>query len=142
MVVDVAGKVRHPGVYALAMTARVYDAVRAAGGALPGVSLASVNLAARLVDGQQVIIGVATVAAPTVPAPTASGAATSSPGPVDLNTATAEQLQTLPGVGPVLAQHILDWRAQHGGFTSIVQLHSVPGIGDVKFSALRGLVSV
>lgn len=141
VVVDVAGRVRRPGVYTLPMTARVYDAVRAAGGALPGVSLASVNLAARLVDGEQVTIGVAAAPASSTPGG-ASGAPAADHGPVDLNTATAEQLQTLPGVGPVLAQHILDWRAQHGGFTSIVQLHSVPGIGDAKFAALRDLVSV
>jgi competence protein ComEA len=147
VVVDVAGRVRHPGVYRLPLGARVDDAVRAAGGAVPGVRLDRLNLAAKLVDGQQVPVGVA-------PAPDAGGGAgpgdagsaggSSAPagGPVDLNTATLEQLQTLPGVGPVLGQHILDWRAQHGRFTSVDQLNDVPGIGDVKFAALKPLVTL
>jgi competence protein ComEA len=142
VVVDVAGKVRHPGVYRLPAGARVDDAVQAAGGALSGARLDRLNLAAKLVDGQQVAVGVApALDAGGGPPATAGGSA--SPGaPVDLNTGTLEQLQTLPGVGPVLAQHILDWRAQHGRFASVEQLNDVTGIGDVKFAALKSLVTV
>ena len=151
VVVDVAGKVRRPGLYRLPPGSRVDDAIRAAGGARPGVRLDGLNLAAKLVDGQQVAVGVA-------PAPDAggdgaggggAGAGGADPGggaaggaPVNLNTATLEQLQTLPGVGPVLAQHVLDWRAAHGRFSSVDQLNDVSGIGDVKFAALKSLVTV
>jgi len=146
-VVDVAGKVRHPGVYQLAAGARVSDAVTAAGGMLPGVDPASVNLARKVVDGEQVLIGV-----PPVPGAAAAGADPASPppgtaggaasGPIDLNTATAAQLDALPGVGPVLAQRIVDWRGQHGRFASVDQLKDVSGIGDAKFADLKPLVSV
>jgi competence protein ComEA len=136
--VDVTGKVHHPGVYKLSASSRVIDALRAAGGALHGTSLDSLNLAARLVDGQQVAVGApAAVAAPGV---TAAGAA-SAPAMVDLNTATVEQLQTLPGIGPVLAQHIVDYRTQHGPFTSVDALQQVSGIGPSKFAQLKGHVS-
>ena len=143
VVVDVAGRVRHPGLYRLPPGARVDDAVRAAGGALPGVKLDALNLAAPLVDGQQIAVGIrpaadaggAPIAGVSAPARTASG-------PVDLNSATLEQLETLPGVGPVLAQHVLDWRGAHGRFTSVDQLNDVTGIGDVKFGALKPLVTV
>ena len=147
VVVDVAGKVRHPGLHRLPPGSRVDDAVRAAGGALPGVNLNSLNLAAKVVDGQQIAVGVP-------PAPGAGGAAAGSGagasgggspggnvGPVDLNTATPEQLEALPGVGPVLAQNILDWRAAHGRFNSVDQLTDVTGIGPAKFATLRPLVT-
>ncbi|MDT4892972.1 MAG: competence protein ComEA [Pseudonocardiales bacterium] len=140
LVVDVTGKVRRPGLYRLPPGARVDDAVRAAGGALPGVSLASVNLAAKVADGQQVAIGMAG-AAQSAGGSTSGGAAGAAAGPVSLNSASLEQLQTLPGVGPVLAQHILDWRTAHGSFTSVEQLNEVLGIGTTKFAALRPLVS-
>jgi competence protein ComEA len=143
-VVDVAGKVRRPGIYRLPAGARVDDAVRAAGGALPGVSLDSLNLASRVSDGQQIAVGIAS--APGLSSTTGigsgSGSGVGGSAPVNLNSATLEQLQTLPGVGPVLAQHVLDWRAAHGSFRSVQQLNDVPGIGDVKFAALRQLVSV
>jgi competence protein ComEA len=148
VVVDVAGKVRHPGLYRLPAGSRVDDAVRAAGGPLPRVRLDSLNLAAKLVDGQQIAVGVpAAAGAPAGGAlpgdPGGGGAAGGSPaGPVDLNSAGLEQLQTLPGVGPVLAQHIVDWRTAHGRFASVDQLDDVPGIGEVKFAALKALVSV
>jgi len=142
VVVDVAGKVRRPGVYRLPSGARVIDALKVAGGALPGVSTTALNLAAPLRDGQQVVVGMPVPAsAASVPGGADVPAGSADPGPVDLNTATLEQLQSLPGVGPVLAQHILDWRTQHGRFASIDQLNEVSGIGTVKFAALRPLVT-
>jgi competence protein ComEA len=139
VVVDVAGKVRHPGLYRLPPGARVDDAVRRAGGALRGVELSSLNLAARVVDGQQILVGLPPVAAPGGTG--AGGASAAAAGPVSLNSATSDELEVLPGVGPVLAQHILDWRTAHGGFTSVDQLNDVPGIGEVKFADLRSLVT-
>jgi competence protein ComEA len=141
VVVDVVGKVRRPGVYRLPAGARVDDALRAAGGALSGVDLSALNLARMLGDGEQIAVGVAGATDPGTVAPSASGG-TSGAGPVNLNTATLEQLDGLPGVGPVLAQHILDWRAAHGRFDSVDQLREVSGIGPSKFADLKGLVSV
>lgn len=147
VVVDVSGKVHRPGVYTLRAGARVVDAVTAAGGPLPGVPLTGLNLAARVTDGQQVPVGVP-AAAPADPAatgvPSAGTGGSDGPGgpPVNLNTAGLDELQTLPGIGPVTAQHIMDWRAQHGQFASVDQLREVSGIGDVKFTELKSLVSV
>jgi len=144
VVVDVAGKVRRPGLYRLPAGARVDDALRAAGGPLRRVDLSSLNLAARVVDGQQILVGVA--GGPAAAGPPAGGPApapaASSTAPVSLNSATLEQLEALPGIGPVLAQEILDWRAANGGFTSIDQLTQVSGIGDVTFADLRPLVTL
>ncbi len=145
VVVDVAGKVAHPGVYHLPGGSRVDDAVTAAGGAVGRVDLSSLNLAALLTDGQQISVGVpSAVPAPVGGAVTGDGSdGTALAGAiVDLNSASLDQLETLPGVGPVLGQHILDWRTQHGSFTGIDQLQDVSGIGDVKFAALRDLVRV
>jgi competence protein ComEA len=138
IVVDVAGKVARPGIYRLPADSRVFDAVRAAGGAKPGVDTVTINLAAPLQDGQQVVVG--TSGAPAPPGPVGSGSS-SVPTVVDLNTASLEELETLPGVGPVLGQHILDWRSEHGRFDSIDQLNEVSGIGEVTFAELRGLVT-
>ena len=138
LVIDVAGRVRHPGLVHLPAGARVADALAAAGGALPGVDLTTVNLARALADGEQVVVG-APGAAP------AGGAASSGSAPdvlVDLNTATLEQLDSLPGVGPVLAQRILDWRTQHGRFTSVDQLGEVGGIGSKKLGDIKPHVRV
>ena len=143
MVVDVVGKVRHPGVYRLRGGARVGDALRAAGGPLPAVDLSSLNRARKLSDGEQIAVGVtgAPAAGPSMPAGAAPGSASGS-APVDLNTASLEQLDGLPGVGPVLAQRIVDWRTAHGQFASVDQLREVSGIGPSKFDDIRGLVTV
>ncbi|MFB8754805.1 helix-hairpin-helix domain-containing protein [Streptomyces nigra] len=143
IVVDVGGKVRDPGVHRLPAGSRVADALRAAGGVRPGTDTDGLNQARFLVDGEQVIVGAPPGAAGPAPAVGTGGAA--GPGgaptaPVSLNTATLEQLDTLPGVGPVLAQHIIDHRTRHGGFRSVDELRDVNGIGDRRFADLRNLV--
>lgn len=144
IVVDVSGKVRRPGIHRLPSGARVADALRAAGGVRPGVDLDGLNRARVLVDGEQILVGVppGTAAAGGTEGggagPTAAGGTAT--GPVSLNSATAEQLEALPGVGPVLAQHIVDYRAQHGGFRSVGELREVTGIGDRRFADLQSLV--
>ncbi|MEV5143921.1 ComEA family DNA-binding protein [Streptomyces sp. NPDC052727] len=143
IVVDVSGKVRKPGIRRLPAGARVADALRAAGGVRPGVSTEGLNRARFLVDGEQVVVGTpAGAAAPPAPAggSLTGSTGTGPPAPVSLNTATAEQLDTLPGVGPVLAQHIIDYRTRHGGFRSVDELREVNGIGDRRFTDLRDLV--
>ncbi len=136
VVVDVAGKVRHPGLVTLPAGARVADALRAAGGTRPGIDLTGLNLARKLIDGEQIVVGVEGAAPGTTsgaPGPT---------NPIDLNTATVDQLDELPGVGPVLAQRIVDWRTAHNGFTAVAQLRQVTGIGDSKYADLQPLVRV
>jgi competence protein ComEA len=131
-VVHVAGAVRRPGVYDLPPGARVQDAVRRAGGAKPNANVDAVNLAARLVDGQQIV-----VPGPGA-APPAAGAAAETPSvPVSLGSATLEQLQTLDGVGPATAQKIVAYRTEHGGFRSVDDLANVPGIGPKKLAAIK-----
>ncbi|MGA5500790.1 helix-hairpin-helix domain-containing protein [Streptomyces umbrinus] len=146
VVVDVSGKVREPGLQRLPAGSRVADALRAAGGVRPGTDTEGLNRARLLVDGEQVVVG----APPAVAGPGAAGgpgavgsggaAAGAAAVPVGLNTATLEQLDTLPGVGPVLAQHIIDYRTQHGGFRSVDELREVNGIGDRRFADLQNLV--
>ncbi|MGX1252837.1 competence protein ComEA [Streptomyces ambofaciens] len=142
IVVDVGGKVREPGIHSLPAGSRVADALRAAGGVRPGTKTDGLNRARFLVDGEQVIVGApASVPAPGPgPAPGGSTGAAGSAAPVSLNTATTDQLDTLPGVGPVLAQHIIDYRTQHGGFRSVDELREVNGIGERRFADLRDLV--
>ena len=142
LVVDVVGRVHRPGVYRLPPGSRVDDAVAAAGGVLGGVDPVTVNLARKLADGEQLVIGVAAPAGGGLPAGEGGSAAGNGSALVDLNSATVTQLDALPGVGPVLAQHIVDWRTQHGRFDSIDQLQSVSGIGDAKYATLRPLVTV
>jgi competence protein ComEA len=141
--VHVAGAVRSPGVYRLRDGERVQDAVRRAGGPRAGADLNAINLAAKVADGQQVVVP-RRGAAGAVPV---SGAETGEPGsapqpPVSLNTATAEQLDTLDGVGPATASKILEYRRQHGGFRSIDDLGEIPGIGPKRLAALRGKVQL
>lgn len=145
LVVEVAGKVRTPGIYRLPGGSRVYQAVRAAGGALPGTDTTGINMAAPISDGEQIIVGGPPGSGGTVIPPPPGGvpgAAGGSSAPVPLNSATQEQLESLPGVGPVLAQKILDWRNEHGRFTSVDELRQVSGIGEVKFAALKPRVTV
>jgi len=139
VVIDVAGAVRRPGLYRIAQGARVADALRRAGGATRRADLSLVNLAQLVADGEQVLIprrGEA--AAPSGAAAGASGAPT---GPIHLNSATVEQLDTLPGVGPVTAQKIVDYRAKHGAFSSVDELDAIPGIGPARLDQLRDLVA-
>jgi competence protein ComEA len=132
LVVDVTGAVRRPGVYRMPAGSRVNDAVTRAGGPSSKAELEAVNLAARLADGQQVVVPerLATGA-------TASAAATAEDGPISLGTATAEQLEEIDGIGPVTAGDIVDFRDQHGGLSSVDQLDQVPGIGPATMEALR-----
>ena len=152
LVVSVSGKVHRPGLVEVPPGARVADALTAAGGALPGTDLSQLNLARRLIDGEQVAVGVrgAPDAAPAV-APAAAGgvepgsgvaAPGSPPGRLDLNAATADQLDKLPGIGPVTVQRILDWRTRNGRFARVEQLREIEGIGERRFSQLRELVTV
>jgi competence protein ComEA len=141
LVIHVAGAVRRPGVYRLRSGARVDDAVQRAGGATRRADLGGLNLAAELEDGRQVLVperaraaggGVAT-----------GGASAPAPGqPVNLNTATLEQLDTLSGIGPLTAQKILDFREERGGFGSIEELGEIPGIGDKRLASLREEVTL
>jgi competence protein ComEA len=139
VIVHVAGAVREPGVYRMRPDARVDHAVGRAGGATARADLSQVNLAAKVEDGRQVLVpekvGAAGAAAGT--------AATTEPDvPLNLNTATLEQLDELDGIGPATAQSILDYREEHGGFSSVEELGEVPGIGDVRLASLREQVRV
>jgi competence protein ComEA len=145
LVVSVVGKVRRPGLVTVPAGSRVADAIGKAGGPLRGADLTPLNLARRLADGEQIAVGVPGPAAE--PAPVVGTGA--GPGPpatpgakVDLNRATVAQLDGLPGVGPVTAQRIVDWRTAHGRFTSVQQLRQVPGIGERRFTQLQALVTV
>jgi competence protein ComEA len=143
VVVAVSGKVRKPGLIRLPAGSRVDDAVRAAGGPAPGVDLGALNLARRLVDGEQVLVG---IGPPPGAAPPAGAAAAGGAGAagalLDLNAASAADLDALPGIGPVLAQRIVDWRTEHGRFASVDQLREVTGIGEAKYEDLRAKVTV
>jgi competence protein ComEA len=139
IVVHVVGAVRRPGLYALRNGARIADAVRRAGGTTRKANLEAINLAAPAEDGLQVVVP------RRQPAVASGGAAgpgeTAASGPVHLNTATVEELDTLPGVGPVTAEKILDWRQEHGAFTSVEDLDAIPGIGPARLEQLRDLVA-
>ena len=155
VVVSVVGLVRTPGLVTLEPGARIADALAAAGGALDGADVVGLNMARRVADGEQIVVGIgappgrptemgsaviADAAAPADAAPSAG--AQGQAGAVDLNTATAEQLDTLPGVGPVTAAAIVSWRESNGRFDSVDQLGEVDGIGPVRLAKLRDLVQV
>ena len=138
LVVHVVGGVRRPGLYRLEDGSRVDDAIRMAGGPRPKAALELINLAAPVADGQQVIVPLkgkdGAVAAAEVPG--------APPQPVHLNSATLEELDTLPGIGPVTAQKILDYRTEHGAFSSVDELDAVPGIGPARLAELKDLVDL
>ncbi|MFJ6215187.1 helix-hairpin-helix domain-containing protein [Streptomyces sp. NPDC092296] len=136
VVVDVSGKVRHPGLRTLPRGSRVADALRAAGGPAHGADTTGLNLARVVADGEQILVG-----APSTQSAAVTVTGGSAGGPVSLNAATAEQLDALPGVGPVLAQHIIEFRDSHGGFTAVDQLRQVAGIGRRKYADLAPLVT-
>ena len=135
LVVDVVGAVRRPGLVRLRAGSRVADAVDRAGGLAHAAERAGVNFAAPVLDGQQVFVPARGAAAATL-----AGAASPSSGPVSLSSATAEQLDALPGVGPVTAEKIVAYRAQHGAFRSVDELDAISGIGPSRIADLRGLV--
>jgi competence protein ComEA len=138
LVIDVAGAVRRPGLYRLKSGSRIDDAIAAAGGATANAQLEAVNLAAPIADGEQVVVPGRGAAGVVAASPPAAGSSPSAP--LDLNTATLEQLEALPGVGPVTAQKILDYRQAHGAFHSVAELEGVPGIGPAHMAQLKGLV--
>jgi competence protein ComEA len=142
LIVDVSGRVRKPGVYSLVKGSRAIDALNLAGGALPGVNLGDINLAHILFDGEQIIVGAPRVSyssgsrsAPKAKAPTAAS-------PLSLNSATLAQLDTLPGIGPVMANRIFAYRKLNGPFTLIDDLKKVSGIGDATFAEISKLVRI
>jgi competence protein ComEA len=134
LVVYVSGAVRRPGLYRLARGTRIDDAVALAGGATARADLVAVNLAAPLADGEQIVVPLRGAAGAT------SGAAASPTAPLDLNSASLEQLDALPGIGPTTAQKILDYRQAHGAFHSLDELDAVPGMGPARIEQLKGLV--
>jgi competence protein ComEA len=138
VVVSVVGQVAKPGLVTLPTGARVADAIQAAGGLVPGVDAGAVNQAAVVSDGQQIAVGIP--AAASAATTRAGSSATTSAERVDLNTATVSDLDGLPGVGPVLAQRIIDFREQRGRFTTVDQLNDVPGIGPSLYARLAPLV--
>jgi len=140
LVVDVVGAVRRPGLYRLAQGTRVADALSRAGGLTPKADRTLVNLAAPLADGEQVIVPARVSGAGAAGISGSSGSAAPA-GPVHLNVATLEQLDALPGVGPVTAQKILDYRQKHGAFGSVDELDAIPGIGPARLDQLRDLVA-
>jgi competence protein ComEA len=149
VVVHVAGAVRRPGIYRLLGASRVDDAVKLAGGATRRADLDGLNLAAEVEDGRQILVperappGGVAVAAATAPGGAPGSAGAVAPGlPVNLNTATLAELDVLPGIGPAMAQRILDHREANGGFGSIEELADVPGIGEVRMASLREQVRV
>lgn len=137
LVVAVVGRVRRPGLVRLPPGARVADAIEKAGGAVPGADLSALNLARRVVDGEKIHVG-------TPPPPGGGGAAPDQTpgGKVNLNLATVAQLDTLPGVGPVLAERIVEYREKHGGFRGVDELRKVDGIGATRYERLKDLVTV
>lgn len=140
--VAVVGSVNVPGLVTLPEGARVSDAIEAAGGALPGTDLSTLNIARKVADGEQIVVG---LPGPPVdsgtsePQPTAGGASTAL---VDINSANVTQLDELPGIGPVLAQRIVDFREENGPFKSVEELENVSGVGPAVLAKVKDLVTV
>jgi competence protein ComEA len=145
LVVDVTGLVHHPGVYEFHQGDRVIDAIRRAGGARRGADLTSINLAALLTDAEQIVVGKTGGAGPVSavgPGGVSAGGASGAGAVVNINTATLDQLETLPGIGPALGQRIIDYRTQHGPFRSVSDLLNVSGIGDKRLADMKAQVTV
>jgi competence protein ComEA len=142
VVVHVAGAVAEPGVYELPSGARVHDAIDVAGGTLPRADPAALNLAALLVDGERIYVPRPGESVPLPASGSGSGSAGTPSGPVDVNHATLEQLDELPGIGPATAAAIVDHREQNGPFATVDDLEAVRGIGPAKLEAIRDLVGV
>jgi competence protein ComEA len=144
VLVDVAGAVVRAGVVRLAGPGRVVDAIAAAGGAVPNADLDQVNLAAKIADGDRIYVPRRGESPPPAPSAgsTSSASASAQSGPVDLNSASPEQLDALPGVGPATAKAIVEYRTRHGRFRTVDDLLSVPGIGPAKLATLKPLVRV
>jgi competence protein ComEA len=140
--VDVAGRVRRPGIVVLPAGSRVVDALEEAGGAAPRVDLSSLNLARVLTDGEQIVVGAVALAGPAVPAAGSTAAPPAGAALVNLNTADEPQLETLPEVGPVTAGAIVAWRTENGGFTAVEELLEVDGIGDATLAQIAPFVTV
>lgn len=141
LVVDVSGKVRRPGIAVLQPGARVVDALKAAGGARPGADLGSLNLARLVIDGEQILVGVPQAAG--VGAAAAAPSGTTSGGTlVNINVADQPELETLPGIGPVTAQAIMAWRAEHNGFGAVEELLDVQGIGEATLAQLAPHITI
>lgn len=137
VVVDVVGAVRRPGLYRLREGGRIADALASAGGTTAKADLELVNLAAPIADGEQIVVPRRGAAGPA----SGAGASAAPTGPVHLSTATVEQLDALPGIGPVTAQKIVDYRTAHGAFHSVDELDAIAGIGPARLEQLRGLVA-
>lgn len=142
LLVHVTGAVRRSGVYELPAGSRVIDGLRAAGGPAPNADVQALNLARALADGERLYVPRRGEAPPPDPGPGGGSGAGGAGGKVNLNTATTAELDGLPGVGPVLAQRIVDYRAQHGPFRDVKDLLKVDGIGEKKFASLKDLVTV
>lgn len=143
MVISVVGQVAKPGLVTIPAGQRVADALNAAGGPLPDTDVTTLNLARKLTDGEQLYVGIPAPAGQSMGEVSAGQSAGSGAGrKVNLNSATKQQLDELPGVGEVTSERIVRWRAEHGRFTSVEQLREVDGIGDTRFSRLRELVRV
>lgn len=142
LTVHVVGEVKRPGVVTLAAGARVHDAIQAAGGLTAKARLGALNLAAPLVDGSQVVVGGPESDSQTMAPSGAGGKSAGGAQQVDLNTATQAELETLPGVGPVMAQKIIGWREQNGRFHRVEDLQEVDGVGAKTFERLKPLVKV
>lgn len=147
LIVDVVGKVRKPGIVTVPKGSRVYEAIQAAGGTKGRVDTTTLNMARELTDGEQILVGldpvdVTSSAGSAAAAPGVSAGVPAAGAKVNLNSATAEQLDTLPGVGPVTAQAILGWRQTNGRFGSVDDLLDVKGIGEATLAELRDLVVV
>lgn len=142
LIVDVAGEVVRPGVYELAPNSRVIDAVKAAGGAKSNADLSLLNLARVVKDGEQIYVEKKYFVSATKNVRTKSGSNVRSSGPINLNRASAKDLEALPGIGPVLAARILEYRRANGSFISIEDLSKVPGIGPSKLAKFKDLIRI